>query len=153
MTWRDLRGDPKTPKESVRFLQQWLAMPLQRQDGWLRGMLIALTAIALATALVVTAYPHYWLYAEFGIYVLGAMGFTSLMVLLLRAFSPAGVLWFLVTVLVFNVWNLVVMFVSAWSGWWHDAQPGYHFVISAIIGSVPLVAGIGVLTRKLKRTS
>jgi len=126
-------------------------MPLRRQDSWLRWMLIGLIAIALATALVVTAYPHYWLYAEFGIYVVGALGFTGLMALLLRAFSPAGVLWFLATVLVFNVWNFIVMFVSAWSGWWHEAQPGYHFVISATIGVVPLFAGIGVLTRKLRR--
>jgi hypothetical protein len=71
-----------------------------------------------------------------------------------RAFSPAGVLWFLVTTLVFNVWNFVVMVASVWSGWWPvQGQPGYRFVISALIGVVPLAGGIGVLTRKLRLIS
>jgi hypothetical protein len=134
MTRRNLSDlEPKTPNESVG-LRGWLAMPLQRQDSWLRWMLVALAAIDLATAVALSAHPRYWLYAEFGIYALGAAGFTVLMLLLVKAFSPAGVLWFLVTILVFNVWNFVVMFVSAWTGWWHDAQPGYRFVISALFG-------------------
>ena len=45
------------------------------------------------------------------------------------------------------------MAASAWTGWLHDARPGSRFVISALIGVMPLVAGIGVLTLKLRRTS
>ena len=138
-------------------MRRWLAMPLHRQDSWLRWMLVALAAIDLATTVALSAHPRYWLYAEFGIYVLGSVGFTGLVLLLLRTltpdFSPAAVLWFIATILVFNVWNFVVMVVSAWTGWWHDAQPGYRFLISALLGVMPLIASIGVLTRKLRLIS
>lgn len=137
------------PQKPVGFWREWLAMPLQRQDSWLGVMLGVLAAIDLAATAALSANPAFWLYVGFAIFALGAAGLTALVIVLARAFSPAGILWLLFTILVFNVWNFAVMYVSVLTGWWPaQRQHGYRFLISGIVGVAPLVVGIGMLTRK-----
>lgn len=139
-------------KRSVGFLNHLLAMPLQRHDSWVRWMLVALAAIDIAATGAISGHPRLWFYAGFGIFALGALGFTGVVVLMSSAFSPAAVMLFLVTILAFNIWNFVVMVASVATGWWplQGSQTVYPFVVTALIGVAPVGVGIGFLTRGLR---
>jgi hypothetical protein len=140
-----------TSQQSVRDLLSGAAISEDRQLLW---MLYGLVAVDVASAAYLSLFPldTGFLYFIVGI-MFGASAFIGVGAARFRRhYSPAGILWFLATIGAFQAWNVVVMWVSLLTRWWAHNQPGYHIAAGAAIGLIPLLVGISLLARKLRRT-
>ncbi len=140
---------------SQQSVREIFAGPVSREDRQLLWMLIGLVAVDVALAAYLSLFPIYagFLYFIMGIMFGGAAVNAAGILRLKRHYSVAGIFWLMTTIAIFSVWNLIVMWVSLLSRWWAPSQPAYHIGVSAVIGLVPLLMGIWLLGRKLRKPS
>jgi len=140
---------------SPQSVREIFAGPLAREDGQLLWMLIGLAAVDAALAAYLSLFPRYagGLYFIVGIVFVGTAFNVAGILRLKRHYSISGIFWFMATIAIVSIWNLVVMWVSLLSRWWASSQPGYHVGISAAIGLLPLLISIGLLGRKVRQAS
>jgi hypothetical protein len=115
---------------------------VRRSDSQFRFILLALAATYVALGVVFGIAPHGGPPA--GAAVLGIVGAGILLMILLfrrvRAWSKPGVLRFALCCAAFTIWNMVVLVVSDYSGWWFGPQtPSWHFTVTTAVASIPLV--------------
>jgi len=123
-----------------------------------RELVWAMVALGVGTLLGAAllsfhAIPYGWVYYIAATYVAGLALLTLATLRLQQHYSLAGIFWFVTSIGLFQLWNSVVMWVSLLSGWWASGQPGYHLVISAAAGLIPLFVGIWQLGRKVSKAS
>jgi hypothetical protein len=137
-------------------LREMLAGPVNDADRQLLWTLAGLAAVGIALAAYLSLFPRDagFLYFIAGIMFASAACVAAVSLRLKNHdYSPAGILWLMATIGVFEVWTVVVMGVSLMSRWWAHGQPGYHVGVSAIVGLAPLLISIWVLGRKLRKAS
>lgn len=150
--------DP-TPEEARAALAEVCAAEraVRSSDRVFQTRLLAFAGatIGLMLVLVVVGSLPNWLAPVAGFIVPAAFAAIAVAVISLqmrqRAYSPTGNRIFVVTVLVWLVWGLAVMQFSAHSGWWVPQprlQRGWHFLVSALVGVVPLLVGAWLLGRR-----
>jgi hypothetical protein len=71
-----------------------------------------------------------------------------LLIIRIRAYSRAALLWFTWACAAFNLWNAAVCGVSLLTGWWGPNQPNYHFGVSAAACVIPLVVAAWLIGRR-----
>lgn len=124
---------------------------VRRSDRQLSWMLLVVAGVYLGAGLVVSVSPHD------GRSVAGpavllilalAVGAAVAIGLRIRAFSRDGIRWYFATMIAFNLWNAAIIGASVITRFWASGQPGYHFLVSAAVASLPLVAGAWLLGRR-----
>jgi hypothetical protein len=146
--------NPPTPQEARAALAEASsqAARVRQADRQFRWILLSIAAIYLVVAGVMSATP--WRrggttpgLAVLVIVIVGLAG-TILLITRLRAYSRAGVVWFIVAAAAFTWWNAIVSFVSIATGWWGPQQPSYHFGVSVMVGVIPLVVAAWLIGRR-----
>ena len=66
----------------------------------------------------------------------------------LRAFSRAGILWYLWAIAAFNIWNAILVGVSIGTGFWASTQPTYHFGVTVLVAVIPLIVAAYLIGRR-----
>jgi hypothetical protein len=66
----------------------------------------------------------------------------------IRAYTRTGLRIFVITAVIFNVWNAATAAVSIGTRFWATSQPSYHFAISALIATIPLLVGAAIIWRR-----
>ena len=115
-------------------------------------MLVAVGAIDVAALAYLWLFPIvnsavYWLSTiYFGGMVIGS--FEGLR-LKKRNYSVTAIFWFIATILVFDIWNLLLLFARGLLFiWWH--APVVHLGVVAALGLVPLAFAIWQLRRMFR---
>ena len=112
---------------------------------------MALLAVYLTAAGLMSLSPHrgstFANVAIVGVLAAG-IAFAVIVGLRIRAYSRAGILLYFGTLIAFNLWNALVTSVSIATRFWALGQPSYHFGISELVGTLPLVIGIWLLGRR-----
>jgi hypothetical protein len=126
------------------------ATGLRRTDKQFRAILLWIAGMYLGIALLVGLFPRG------GVPLVGAVvltifvgGFAVTLFLLwrIRAYSRRGLHWFTRSAAAFSIWNIAVLAVSHFSGWWGPNQPGFHFSISAAVAVIPLLLAAWLVGR------
>jgi len=78
------------------------------------------------------------------------LGFVAAVYLMqrMRAWSRVGILWFVLSVAAFVLWNTGVIWLSFATGWWAPSSPGIHFGGSVLVAVIPLVVAAWLLGRR-----
>ena len=146
-----IEGEP-TREEAVRSLTEVKvrASQLQKADWELRAMLAAIIAVYLGVAALMSVIGR-------GGSALGAVAVVAMVAaglifivvaaLRVRAYSRRGIMLFLGTLVAFNVWNSLVTSLSIGTRFWAQGQPSYHFGVSELVGTIPLVVGVWLFSR------
>jgi len=135
-----------TPREAQAALAEanTQAVRVRRADHQLGWMLLAVAAIYLAVAAIMSTLSD----PRRGGPVAGSAIVAILLVgliacvyagLRLRAYSRAGILLYFSGIAVFGLWNGIVVGGSIATRWWASTQPSYHFGVSAVVATVPLL--------------
>lgn len=127
------------------------ASQVHHADSQLRWMLLALLAVQLGAAALMSLSPHHGsTFAAVGItaMLLAAIAFAVIVGLRIRAYSRTGIRLYFATIVGFNLWNALVTSASIGTRFWALGQPAYHFGISESVGAIPLAVGFWLLTRK-----
>lgn len=66
----------------------------------------------------------------------------------LRAYSTAGMAWYVAAIAAFSIWNGIVAGASIASGFWATTQPTYHLGISVVVAVIPLIAAAYLIGRR-----
>lgn len=85
--------------------------------------------------------------AILAVLVVGVVGLV-LVFLRIRAYSRTGILLYFGGVAVFNLWNAIVIGVSIGTRWWASTQPSYHFGVSVVVGTIPLLIVAWLIWRR-----
>jgi asparagine N-glycosylation enzyme membrane subunit Stt3 len=85
--------------------------------------------------------------AILAVMVVGLVGLV-IVVLRMRAYSRTGILLYFGGVIVFNLWNGIIVGTSIITRWWALGQPSYHFGLSAAVGSIPLLVAAWLILRR-----
>lgn len=144
-----------TPSEAKATLAEAnrQAERVHRADHQLAWIVLGIAAIWLAVGALISTLPDPRRGgpvvgpAILAIMVVGLVGLV-LVFLRLRAYSRVRILLYFGGVAVFNVWNAIVVGVSIGTRWWASTQPGYHFGISAAVGSIPLLVVAWLIWRR-----
>ena len=143
-----------TPDEARAALakansQKALVRKADREFRWI--LVVIATVYVVVAALVSIAFPRRGspLAGMVALLVIAA-GIAAMVVLgrRVRAYSTAGIAWYVVAIAIFLLWNAVVTGVSLLSGWWSPRQPGYHFAISEAVGAIPLIVAAWLFGRR-----
>ncbi len=123
------------------------ALEVRRSDSQFRFILLALAATYVAIGVVVGLHPRGGPLAGPPVLAIFAAGVALTVVLFRRvkAYSKPGVLRFSLYGFGFTIWNSAVIGVSIASGWFGPHQPGWHFTLSAVAASIPLVVAAWLL--------
>ncbi len=124
---------------------------VRRADHQFRWILLILVAVYLLAAgiISVTSRPG----PSFGglvvlVLIIGGLVGSALLIWWIRAYSHAGIRWFIGAVVAFTWWNGIVCALSILTGWWGPSQPNYHFGVSAVVGVIPLVVAAWLVGRR-----
>ena len=126
-------------------------LAVRRGDRVFRAVLLALAAAYVAVGLLVGLFPQGGLALApigVGLVLLVTPIAAVLWIWRARAFSRVGLRRFLLLVAAFAWWNAAVAGLSSVSGWWGLGQPRYHFTLSALVSSLPLLLGAWLLGRR-----
>ena len=130
------------------------ASQLHRTDRQLAWALAILAAADLAVAVLMSV-PGRVGAAGAGVAVLATylvcIVLVGVVLLRVRAYSRAGLRLFTLTAFFFTTWNALVSGVSVATRWWGPTQPSYHFGVSALVGVIPLVIGVLLLARPVRK--
>jgi hypothetical protein len=148
-----MNPESPTPQEARASLEEAKrnATTVRRSDGQLRLVLLVVAAMYLATAALVSANPrggNVFIGDALLIVFLSAFGSVLYLTWRIRAWSRAGLLWFVGSVAAFLVWNGAVIWISIATGWWGRESPGYHFGGSAMVAVIPLVVAAWLIGRR-----
>jgi hypothetical protein len=115
-------------------------------------MLIGLAVVELAGAAVVTLLGR----GGWTVLLITYLGGGVLMIVMLFRlrrghYSVAGVAWFMFTVLVFNVWNFLVVGLSVWTRWTGVGR--WSFALIEVVSAIPLIVSVWRLDRRLRAAS
>jgi hypothetical protein len=116
-------------------------------------MLLGIVTVYLAAAAVISTLPSLHRggpVAGLAILVIVIVGVAGMIFvgLRIRAYSRTGILLYFGGVAVFNIWNAIVNGVSIYTRWWAVTQPSYHFGISELVGSIPLLIAAWLILRR-----
>jgi len=142
-------SEPKHREWIDRALIAALRGPLKPGDSELRWVLVGLLLTDLAAAGLVGGNVR----GELGVLIGAWIGITVLGIALVfrfRRYSEGGLFWFLITLPVFLGWNWLTLYVLFWTGV-TVPHPRLAWVVGEVVGSLPLLFTITVLTLKLRR--
>ncbi len=114
------------------------------QLGWILGVL---AAAVIGIGCLMSVAPYAAGPAVAAIY-LAAIAGAAFVLLRIRAYSRLGLLVFTFAASTFAIWDALGAAVSVTTGWWSRSQPSFHFGVTEVIAVVPLLVGIGLLSRK-----
>jgi CDP-diglyceride synthetase len=122
---------------------------LRTEDQRLRLVLVVI-AVAYVTAGFLLGIPRLERPAvNPGLTLLGVIGGCIVVCVVLlrgmRAASKRGTTRYFSSIAAFGVWNVTVLTVSIASGWWRSGAPGYHFTVTTVVASVPLVVAAALM--------
>ena len=143
-----------TPREAQAALVEadTQAARVRREDHEFRWLLLVVAAVYVLGAGVVSLSParRGGPMAGLALLVIVAAGIIGLILLgvRIRAYSRRGVLWFVLAIAAFIVWNSIVTGVSIVTGWWAPSQPSFHFGVSELVGVIPLLAAAWLIGRR-----
>jgi hypothetical protein len=129
------------------------AMRVRHADHQLGWIMLAIAAVYLAVAVVVSTLPDVRRGGPvagpgiLAILIVGLIGVVYVF-LRIRAYSRAGILLYFGGIAVFNLWNASVVGVSLITRWWASTQPSYHFGVSAAVGTIPLLVAAWLISRR-----
>jgi hypothetical protein len=129
------------------------AARVRRSDHQLAWMLLGIAAVYLAAGVLISTLPSLRRggplvgLAILAIVIVGVVGLIYVGVRI-RAYSRAGIFLYFGGVAVFNIWNAIVSGVSIGTLWWAPPQPSYHFGISELVGSIPLLVAAWLILRR-----
>ena len=145
---KELR-EPKRREWIDRQLIAELRAPLKPGDTELRWTLAGLLLADLAAAGVVMPFSNQEMWVLIGAWV--ALTVLSIAAMLRsRRYSPGGLWWFLITLLMFLGWNWIALWSVDLTGL-AAPHPRLGWVIGEVVGVLPLVFTITLLTLKLRR--
>lgn len=124
---------------------------VRQADREFRWILLVLAVFYLAAAGVVSvAGRRGGPFAAFALLfiVVASLGAIIWLGLRLRAYSTAGVLWYVWAIAAFSIWNGLVVGWSIASGFWSTTQPTYHLGISVTICVIPLIVAAYLIGRR-----
>jgi fatty-acid desaturase len=142
-----------TPEQAQAAIQEagTRAAQVRRSDLQLSWILQALAGGYLGVAAVASAAPDRtaaFVAVMFVIIMASVAAAAVLIGLRIRAYTRTGLQIFVITAVVFNVWNAATAAVSIGTRFWATSHPSYHFAISALIAIVPLLAGAAIIWRR-----
>jgi hypothetical protein len=144
-----------TPSEAQAALAEASsqAARVRRSDHQLGWMLLGIAAVYLAAGGVISTLPDLRRGGPFAgpaILAILIVGLAALIVVFLRirAYSRAAILVYFGGIAAFNVWNAIVVGVSIGTRWWASTQPSYHFGVSALVGTIPLLVAARLIWRR-----
>jgi cell division protein FtsW (lipid II flippase) len=144
-----------TPSEAQAALAEASsqAARVRRSDHQLGWMLLGIAAVYLAAGGVISTLPDLRRGRPFAgpaILAILIVGLAALIVVFLRirAYSRAAILVYFGGIAAFNVWNAIVVGVSIGTRWWASTQPSYHFGVSALVGTIPLLVAARLIWRR-----
>jgi hypothetical protein len=126
------------------------ASGLRRTDKQFRAILLWVAAMYLAIALLAGLFPRGgWplVGAVFLVILVGGFAVTLLLLWRIRAWSRRGLNWFTRSAAAFSLWNIAVVAVSHFTGWWGPQQSEFNFLISAAIAVLPLLIAAWLVGR------
>lgn len=143
-----------TPDEARAALakansQKTLVRKADRQFRWI--LVVVAAVYVVVAALLSISFPRRGSpLAGTAMLLVIAAGLAAVVVLgrRIRAYSTAGVAWYVVAIVAFLLWNSVVTGVSLITGWWSPRQPSYHFAISEAVGVIPLLVAAWLISRR-----
>lgn len=143
-----------TPDEARAALakansQKTLVRKADRQFRWI--LVVVAAVYVVVAALLSISFPRRGSpLAGTAMLLVIAGGLAAVVVLgrRIRAYSTAGVAWYVVAIVAFLLWNSVVTGVSLITGWWSPRQPSYHFAISEAVGVIPLLVAAWLISRR-----
>lgn len=132
-----------------------LAEPAVRTDRELVWILIAIAVVDVGAMTYFSQVHNRFgsLYFEIAIY-LAAVTLQCIPLVRLRfsagrPYSVAGLVWLLLAVFAFIMWNGVLWLIGVVTHWWTDGQP-YAFAAGATLGLAPLAIAIARLGAKVR---
>jgi hypothetical protein len=142
-----------TPEQARAAIQEvgTRAAEVRRSDLQLSWILQALAGAYLGIAAVGSAAPDRrggFLAVMFVIILASVAAVVVLIGLRIRAYTRIGLRIFVITAVIFNVWNAATAAVSIGTRFWATSQPSYHFAISALIATIPLLVGAAIIWRR-----
>lgn len=144
---------PQTREDAAAALAEVgiRAWQVRQADAQLRRMLLVLLAAYLGVAVLMSLSPHRGsTFAAVGITAMLVVAVATAVIvgLRFRAYSRAGIRLYFGTIIAFNLWNALVTSASIATRFWALGRPSYHFGISEMVGAVPLVVGVWLLSRR-----
>jgi len=146
--------EPKRREWIDRQLIAELRAPLKSGDSELRWALVGLLLADLAAAgvVMVVSTREIWI-REISVLigawvVLTAMSLAAM--LRFRRYSPGGLWWFLITLLIFLGWNWMALWLVDLTGL-AASHPRLDWVIGEVVGVFPLLFTITLLNVRLRR--
>ena len=114
---------------------------VRRADNSLRWMLIVIAAVYVVAPGIVSVIPRNEGPVMGVVFAVALVGIVAVVFVgrRLRAFSRAGIAWFVGGLILFQVWNAGVTAVSTMTGWWSPAEPNFHLAVSELVGVIPLI--------------
>jgi hypothetical protein len=127
------------------------ASRVRRADHLFRWILLVIAAMYIAVAVVMSiAGRRGGPTAALALLVIVLAAFAAFVWLgiRIRAYSRAGILWYVWAIAAFNIWNAVLVGVSIGTGFWASTQPVYHFGVTVLAGVIPLIVAAYLIGRR-----
>ena len=142
----------KSADESPAEFFHWLSTsPLKRGDSDLRWLLVGLTVAFLAEVVIGNMRGGVGLLVVLSSWVASLVLFCVAMFgVFRRRYSEAGSTLFLLAVVLFPAWAAIGAWVGVWT--WSPSWPTYRLGLIQATATVPLLAGIYVMSRRLRAT-
>jgi hypothetical protein len=144
-----------TPREAQAALVEAdsQAVRVRHSDHQLGWIVVGIAAVYLAAGAVISTVadprrggPVAGI-AILAILVVGLFGLVFVF-LRIRAYSRTGILLYFGGIAAFNIWNAIVTGVSIGLRYWASTQPSYHFGVSELVGSIPLLVAAWLILRR-----
>jgi hypothetical protein len=142
-----------TPQDARALLEEakGRAETVRRSERQLRWTLLLVAAMYLVAAVLLSFNPRQGnslIGTSLLITFLVALAMAIYLSWRVKAWSRAAVLWFVVAMAVFLVWNGCVIWVSIATGWWGPKAPGIHFGVTAAVAVIPLLVATWLFGRR-----
>lgn len=124
---------------------------VRQADSQLRWMLLALLALDLGVAVLMSLSPHRGsTFAAVGVISLFVTAIVLVVIvgLRIRAYSRYGIRVYFGTIIAFNLYNAFITSASIATRFWAPGQPTFHFGMSEAVGVIPLLIGVWLMGRK-----
>jgi hypothetical protein len=142
-----------TPNEAKAALAEagTKAAQVRRADRTFSRMLLVIVGLYIAVGAVMSIAGRRG--GPIAAFSLLAIAVTALIAVVwlglrLRAYSRAGILWYVWAIAAFSIWNGIVVGMSLVTRFWSSTQPSYHFGLSVLVAVVPLVVAAYLIGRR-----
>jgi asparagine N-glycosylation enzyme membrane subunit Stt3 len=150
-----MRESTPTPLEAQAALAEAnsQAVRVRHSDHHLGWTALGIAAVYLAVGALISTLPDPRRAgpvvgpAILAVMLVGLVGLV-IVVLRMRAYSRTGILLYFGGVIVFNLWNGIIVGTSIITRWWAPGQPSYHFGLSVAVGSIPLLVAAWLILRR-----